>query len=101
MTWCERKRCRRPVARSIATTPRQALTLLHHPLVLELAQSFADRVDAERSSVEHRVLRAYRLALGRPPDGEEAIVAAQLVGEHGTRALARALFNSDEFVIVE
>ncbi len=76
--------------RESTTTALQAFTLLHAPFVVEQARFFADRAGG--------VDRAFRLALGRPPRGEERRAAEELLARRGLEALCRALLNSSEFL---
>jgi hypothetical protein len=41
------------------------------------------------------------LCLGRPPDADELRLSRELVQQHGAAALARGLFNANEFVVIE
>ncbi len=86
-----------------STTPIQALNLFNSAFTLDEADRFADRVRREcvdMSSLEDAVSRAYRLALGRDPSGEEGQDAASVAQAHGLPALCRALFNSNEFLFL-
>jgi hypothetical protein len=88
--------------RSVTTTPLQALTLLNSAFVLRRAEGFAARARQEAGSdVRRQIERAYRLAYGRPPTGEEVVAAEPVVRAHGLRILCRALFNSNEFLYVD
>lgn len=88
--------------RTVTTTPLQALSLLNNAFVLRMADHFARRVgDDVGKSVEHQVDRAYAIAYHRKPEAEERALAVRLVSAHGLSALARALFNSNEFVVIE
>ena len=87
--------------RNASTTPLQALNLLNDPFVLDQAQRFAVRVEREAgTSVARQVERAFRLAFGRAATSVEAMAAEKLVRAHGLALLCRALFNSNEFVVV-
>ena len=87
--------------RASTTTPLQSLTLLNHSFVLDMASALAARLESERpSNARAQVERAFWLALGRPPQREEADAATKLVGQFGLRAFCRALFNASEFVYV-
>ena len=55
----------------------------------------------EAAGTERQLRRAWQLAYQRNPTTEEAKLAEKLVANHGLRALCRALFNSNEFVIVD
>jgi hypothetical protein len=47
------------------------------------------------------VRTAFRLTFGREPTGGELEAAVGLLQRHGLAALARALFNANEFVFVD
>ncbi len=88
--------------RSVTTTPLQALSLLNNAFVLRMAGHFAARVQREAGDEPAKqVERAYQLVFSREPDDEERQLAVDLVAKHGAAALARALFNSNEFVVAE
>jgi len=87
--------------RQVTTTPLQALALWNNALVLRLADDFAARVTADAPTAEARIAAMYRLALGRAPTPAEAKLVAALVAKHGLPALARVLFNANEFVVIE
>jgi hypothetical protein len=58
--------------RNVTTTAPQALMLLNDRVSLENARAFAGRVLTDAGAEQDAVIdRAYRLALGRPPDQEE------------------------------
>lgn len=88
--------------RGSTTTPLQALALMNNALVLHLADVTARRLEREAGpAAERQVDRAYKLALGRAPDAAERAEAARVVERHGAATLARALFNSNEFLYVD
>ncbi len=88
--------------RSVTTTPLQALSLLNNAFVLRMAELFAKRVqDTSGEEVRAQISTAWQLALGRTPDKTEYRSAAKLVADHGLATLCRALFNSNEFVVIE
>ncbi len=117
------------VQRERSNTALQALNLLNDPVFVEAAQALAVRTVREASSFGRRLERIFRLALGRPPGGEEkdriatyferqqslfvadAEAAAQVAsfvppGEETARmaawtGVARGLINLDEFVTRE
>jgi hypothetical protein len=98
--------CPEPAAtapsRAVTTTPLQALALLNNALVLREAEQFAGRLARDAGpDVDAQVRRAYLLALGRPPDGDELARDRAVVQRHGLTVLARALFNSSEFLFVD
>ncbi|HET6882433.1 MAG TPA: DUF1553 domain-containing protein [Pirellulales bacterium] len=87
--------------RSSSTTPLQALNLLNGPFLIAQADFFAQRLAREASNVDEQVRRAFLFALARPPQSDEAAAAKWLAENHGLAALARALFNCNEFIVVE
>ncbi len=88
--------------RAVTTTPLQALSLLNNAFVLHVVEKFADRIAREAGTEpERQVERAYRLAFGRSPSADELAAATGVVREHGVGVLARAIFNSNEFVYVD
>jgi hypothetical protein len=86
--------------RGRSVTPLQALSLLNSPFVLDQAERFAARLEAEAADVDARIARAFQLALGRAPTERDRAEARALVLQHGLRALCRALFNSSEFLFL-
>jgi hypothetical protein len=88
--------------RAVTTTPIQALTLLNDALTFRLADRFAERLRREAGDDSTRqVARAYRLAFGRDPGPDELDRARRVVERFGPGVLARAIFNSNEFLYVE
>jgi hypothetical protein len=89
--------------RVASTTPLQALYFLNDPFVHAQAKRFARRIAAERPDSDSRVDRAWRLALGRPPTGEErrsALDHVERSGADGWESLARVLFRLNEFLVL-
>ena len=96
--------------RHVSTNAPQALALLNSQLVLDLAKSFAQRVQGETGSdVDAAVDRAMNLALGRTPDAQERLALREFVirasqGANVDRAiedLCHALLNLNEFLYVD
>ena len=87
--------------RNVSTTPLQALNLLNSRFLLDQSDRLAARLDRDAGADPGaRVDRAFALALGRTPTDAERTAAAALVRDHGAATLARALFNSNEFLYV-
>jgi hypothetical protein len=85
--------------RAVTTTPLQALSMMNNALVLHLSAAFAKRLVREAGDDPGRqVERAYRLALGRLPEPDERSRAVKAVERAGLPALARAIFNCNEFL---
>ncbi len=92
--------------RSVTTTPLQALALWNNAFALRLSDALAARAVREEPGqgdeiLDRRVVRVYRLAFQRQPRPEERASARRLAAEHGLAALCRALFNANEFLMVE
>jgi hypothetical protein len=87
--------------RNTSTTALQALNLLHSRFVLQCCDAMAARLkaDAGADPAEQTAL-AFRLVLNRPPSEAERAGGATLLREHGAAALARALFNANEFLFI-
>jgi hypothetical protein len=84
-----------------STTPVQALNLFNSRFILDQSAAFAARVGREAgTTVEERIHHAYRLALSREASDAELAEIVPAVAEHGIAVLARALFNSNEFVFL-
>ena len=89
-------------ARSITTTPLQALSLMNNAFLIRMAGHFASRVELEVGAAPSaQIRRAWELAFCRFPDPEEEHASRRLVDAHGLASLARALWNSNEWVYVE
>jgi hypothetical protein len=70
--------------RNTSTVAPQALFLMNHPFVLEQSRAVAQRLLAEKLPDDAaRVVRAYRLALGRPPTDAERQIALRHVAAGG------------------
>ncbi len=91
--------------RPTTTIPAQALFLMNNPFVIRNAEALADRLLAENTDEDARLIRAYRLCYSRPPSAKELAKARTFVDEYGRgqarratwTALCQALFASAEF----
>ena len=80
--------------RDSSTVAPQALYLMNNPFVLEQSKRAAERLLSERHPDDRaRIIRAYRLALGRAPTEREIAVATG----HPWPSLFHALFASIDF----
>ena len=94
--------------RSLSTTSIQALNLFNSGFVMQQSQLFADRLTRETNTssrnaggtVAAQVARAFELTFGREPDADELVAAVRLIDEHGLAAFCRALFNTNEFLLI-
>jgi hypothetical protein len=103
--------------RNVSNVPAQALTMLNDPLVIKLAQDWAERVLAETPdrSPRERIVQMYESLLCRLPTEVEADAAETFIERQGdllgvageNRAqhigawsdFAHALFNDKEFLL--
>ena len=77
------------IRRARTNTPLQALVLLNDPTYIEAARKLAERVMHDAADVEGRISLAFRLAIGRTPDGMERDELASLLQS------ARKQFEAD------
>ena len=85
--------------RNRSTVAPQALLLMNNAFVLLQSEKFAERVRREAGSeVARQVDRAFRVALGRPPESIERKKAIQFVRQDGLAAFCHVLLNLNEFV---
>jgi mono/diheme cytochrome c family protein len=88
-------------ARTVSTTPLQALNMMNGDFLLDQAARFATRVEREAGGDPGRqVARAFALAFGREPSARELAAGRDLVAAHGLRMLCRSLYNATEFITV-
>jgi hypothetical protein len=88
--------------RPVTTTPLQALALMNNALTLHLSEAFAARLRREAGpDAARQADLAYRLAFGRAPEPGERARAARVVERFGAATLARAVFNSNEFLYLD
>jgi mono/diheme cytochrome c family protein len=88
-------------ARTVSTTPLQALNMLNGDFLLDQAARFAARVEREAGGDPGRqVARAFELAFGRAATVREIAVGRELVAAHGLPILCRSLYNASEFITV-
>ena len=88
--------------RQVTTTPLQALSLLNNSFVLQMSKALAQRIQAEAGNDDiQQVQTAWKLTIGRLPDKEEERLSLELMRVHGLVPLARGLFNTSEFVVIE
>lgn len=87
--------------RSRSTTALQALNLFNSTFVLEQAAALCQRATAEAGSSEASQLEFLFLwTLGRPPTPKESMAGLASMQQHGPLPIARALFNSNEFLFL-
>ncbi|MCH2212893.1 MAG: PSD1 and planctomycete cytochrome C domain-containing protein [Fuerstiella sp.] len=82
-------------------TPLQALSLMNNDFTLVMAESFSMRLQQDFDKVSDAVHYAFQLCTGRHPADAEHTALVNYTEEYGTAALARLLFNLNEFVFVD
>jgi hypothetical protein len=88
-------------ARARSTTPLQALSLLNSPFIGDQAAALAARASVTApDDLAAQVSSVFELALNRPPSDEERSAASELARRFGLTAVARAVFNSNEFLFI-
>ncbi len=88
--------------RAQTTSPLQALTMMNHQFVLDVAEHWAGRLRREAGQgPEAQARRAFLLLFAREPDREELQRSAELIRRYGLRAFCRALFNSNEMIYLD
>ncbi len=87
--------------RSVSTTALQALNLFNSRFVLRQSEILTERLAREAGpGFENQVRRAWQLAFNREPGLTEIREAAAFASEQGVPAMARALFNANEFLFI-
>ncbi len=88
--------------RAETTTPLQALTMMNHAFIYDMAQSLAARLEREAGDdPAARVELAYQLCYGRAPSSDELQRCLELVTQHGLLSLCRVLLNTSELIYLE
>jgi hypothetical protein len=87
-------------ARGFSASPLQSLSLLNNPFVLHHADALAARAGATSPDRDQQVRPMVRAVWLREPTPGEAADFRALAGAHGLPAVARLLFNSNEFMFV-
>ena len=79
----------------------QALALMNNQLTVAMAKHFATRVEREAGSVDARIERAFRLALGRTPSAGERAELTEFSRHHGLANACRVILNLNEFAFAD
>ena len=88
--------------RAVTTTPLQALSLLNSSFALRMSDLLATRVKHEAGAdAAARIRHLFRLCYSRTPTRQEALATGNFSSRHGLAALARVLFNANEFLYVD
>jgi hypothetical protein len=92
--------------RGFSASPLQSLVLANNRFVLHHARHLARRAEAAApdpaaDSLEARIGRMVQWTWQRQPTSEETAELVDLANRHGLEAVARALFNADDFLFVD
>ena len=88
-------------ARGFSASALQSLTLLNNHFLLGQSAHLATRAATGGGTPEESVRRMFRLVLLRDPGTEEALDFNTLAHAAGLSAVARVLFNTNEFLFVD
>jgi hypothetical protein len=87
--------------RGRSTTAIQALNLFNSTFMTQQAELFAERVRRDvGDDLDAQISRAFQLALGREPSDSERGGAREAAREFRLAAVCRALYNSNEFLLL-
>ena len=86
--------------RSRSTTPLQALNLLNSRFIMQQADLFAKRLQADSETIRQQITRAWELCFQRPPTDEELADSAAFIKQEGIQQFTRAILNANEFVFI-
>ena len=87
--------------RNESITPQQALALLNNRFALVMAKHFGDRISKTATQKEAIVRQAMLEAFSRPATDDEVKSLTDLMTREGAPALARLLFNLNEFTYLD
>lgn len=87
--------------RGFSASSLQALALYNNDFVLQQSAFLAKRVEAEAKTLESQVNRAVELVWLRKAKADERRDFTEFAQSQGLPALARLLFNSNEFLFIE
>jgi hypothetical protein len=86
--------------RPFSSSGLQTLALLNNSFVLYHSEKFAARLENHASNPDERVKFAFRLIFQREPTSSERKEFVGYATKHGWPAMARLLFNCNEFLFV-
>jgi len=86
--------------RGFSASPLQSLALLNNPFVLFHAAALAEQAATTAGDPAGRIRHLVRAVWLRDPTPDEAADLGSLADTHGLAAVARLLFNSNEFLFV-
>ncbi len=76
--------------------------MLNNQFVIRQAGHFAQRLQSECGDDRSKqVVRAFELAFGRKPDGDEARASDELIISDGLQEFCRQILNTSEFIYVD
>jgi hypothetical protein len=92
--------------RGFSASPLQALVLANNRFVLHHARHLARRAaaavpDPAADTLDAKIKRMVHWTWQREPTSQESAELVELAKRHGLEAVARALFNGDDFLFVD
>ncbi len=87
--------------RNQSNSATQALSLLNNAFTLMVAEEWADRVSRSGLANDEAVSKMVMKAIVREPDKAETQMLSDLAKQHGLTAVARVIFNLNEFLYVD
>jgi len=87
--------------RAATITPLQALTMMNHQFVGDMAAALATRIKGLSAEPSRQLQSGFQLAFGRDATDAERAAGFRLINEHGLHAFCRALLNANELIYVE
>ncbi len=87
--------------RANTTSPMQALTMLNHRFIHDMASSLSERVSQVSADPLAQIDLVFAKLLQRAPSDFEKTQARELMQSHGLKAFCRAMLNSNELLFVE
>ena len=87
--------------RGESTTPLQALNLFNGSFTIEQSALLAHRLEREAvADLVNQITLAFELILSRPPSPSERKICLSTAEAEGIGTVCRALFNSNEFLLI-
>jgi hypothetical protein len=84
-----------------STTPLQALNLLNSRFAIEHSSMLAEQIEQKSElTVAQKINHVFLVVLGRAASEEEQNELLPMVAQEGLMPLCRALFNSNEFLLI-
>ncbi len=86
--------------RSNTTTPMQALTMLNHSFILDMARALIERCGKELT-LDDKITSSYGLVYQRSPTEVELTLARDYIATNGFENYCRVLLNTNELIYID